>query len=151
MHKLITYTDVSGADEIVRTHFRQYDDFRIYWEALTEDDKYGYLVKSTDQIRSVVFHGAYEPSNSTIIKKACVYNALGFMNEDLKATAEKQTQVFKSMGVMKNPRLDQTSVRAIVSEGKAEDKPKAPIMSVIAYSLLEPYRHCYIAYKGVII
>ena len=149
-----TYVSVAEADELVRLLLRPNDEFRIFWSALSEEEKESYLVRSTRQIDSLAYTGAksvygqplqfprnHERELSATIKQATVYNALGIMNEDIKSTSDKQLQLFKSLGVFKNPRLDQTSMRAIATaENAAPEKNKIPIASANAYGLLRRYR-----------
>jgi hypothetical protein len=74
--------------------------------------------------------------------KAVVYNALGFMNSQLKAESAKQIQLLKSLGVVKNLRLDATSVKTVATAESIEQaEPKIPLESKIAYNLLKPYRY----------
>ena len=151
---LDTYVDVAKADDFVRLLLRPYDEFRVFWSALSDEEKESYLLRSTQQIDALTYTGAKSDCNqrlqfprnhecglSQTVEKAAVYNALGLMNEDVKATAEKQMQVFKSLGVFKNPRLDQTSMRAIATaENAAPAEIKIPLASKTAYDLLKPYR-----------
>lgn len=150
-----TYVSVEEADNLVRLLLRTYDEFKIFWEALSEEEKQGYLMRSTQQIDTLVFTGRKNdvcqplqfPRNgerevTDLVKHATVYNALGLMNNDIKATSEKQMQMFKSLGVFKNLRLDQTSMRAIATaENAAPAEVKIPIASAIAYDLLCKYRY----------
>lgn len=148
------YVTVEGADEYVRLLLRPYDDFRVFWNALTEEEKQGYLLRATQQIDALTYTGfkrdadqplqfprGNEKDVSDTVKRATVFNALGFMNDDLKATADKQLQLFKSLGVLKNPRLDQTSQQAIAATEKLmpPTEVKIPIASATAYGLLKPY------------
>lgn len=149
-----TYVGVAKADETVRLLLRPYDEFRVFWNALLDEEKEGYLLRSTQQIDTLVYTGAKSsagqrlqfPRNreselSQAVVNAVIYNALGLMNEDLKSAAAKQMQVFKSMGVFKNPRLDQTSQQAIATaENAAPAEIKNPLASKTAYALLKPYR-----------
>ncbi len=149
-----TYVDVAKADEIVRLLLRTYDEFRVFWSVLSDEEKESYLFRSTQQIDVLTYTGAksgcnqrlqfprdHEKELSPAVQNAAVYNALGLMNEEIKATAEKQMQVFKSLGVFKNPRLDQTSMRAIATaENAAPTEEKIPLASKTAYALLKPYR-----------
>lgn len=150
-----TYVDVAKADETVRLLLRPYDEFRIFWSVLSDEEKKSYLMRSTQQIDSLAYPGRKSnplqrlqfPRNcekelSSAVLHAVVYNALGLMNEELKATAEKQMQTFKSLGVIKNPRLDQTSMRAIATAENATpaEVKKIPFASKTAYDLLKPYR-----------
>ncbi len=153
-----TYVTVEKADELVRLYFRPTDEFRVFWCALSEDEKEGYLMRSAQQIDALVYTGRKRVTGqpmqfprerencvSDAVLKAAVYNALGYMNEDLKASADKQMQIFKSLGVFKNPRLDQTSQQAIATaENVAPAEVKIPLASKTAYSLLKPYmRGCF--------
>ncbi|MDE6441208.1 MAG: hypothetical protein K2L12_00460 [Clostridia bacterium] len=149
-----TYVDVAKADEIVRLLLRPYDEFRVFWSVLSFEEKEGYILRSTQQIEALTYTGAKSDCNqrlqfprnrekelSQAVQNAAVYNALGLMNEEIKSTAEKQMQVFKSLGVFKNPRLDQTSMRAIATaENAAPAEVKIPLASKKAYELLKPYR-----------
>lgn len=149
-----TYVEVAKADEIVRLMLRPYDEFRVFWSALSNEEKESFLLRSTQQIDALVYAGVKSDCNqrlqfprnretelSQAVQNAAVYNALGLMNEEIKATAEKQMQVFKSLGVFKNPRLDQTSMRAIATaENAAPAEVKIPLASKRAYELLKPYR-----------
>lgn len=149
-----TYVDVAKADEIVRLLLRPYDEFRVFWNVLSDEEKESYLLRSTQQIDALTYTGAKSsagqrlqfPRNreselSQAVVNAVIYNALGLMNEDLKSAAAKQMQVFKSMGVFKNPRLDQTSQQAIATaENAAPAEIKNPLASKTAYALLKPYR-----------
>lgn len=149
-----TYVDVAKADEIVRLLLRPYDEFRVFWSVLSDEEKESYLLRSTQQIDALIYTGAksnynqrlqfprnHEKELSQAVQNAAVYNALGLMNEDLKSAAAKQMQVFKSLGVFKNPRLDQTSQQAIATaENFAPAEVKNPLASKTAYALLKPYR-----------
>lgn len=149
-----TYVDVAKADEIVRLLLRPYDEFRVFWSVLSDEEKESYLLRSTQQIDALTYTGAKSnisqslqfPRNrekelSQAVLNATVYNALGLMNEEIKSTAEKQMQVFKSLGVFKNPRLDQTSQQAIATaENAVPAEVKIPLASKTAYDLLRPYR-----------
>ncbi len=149
-----TYVDVAKADEIVRLLLRPYDEFRVFWSVLSDEEKESYLLRSTWQIDALTFTGAKrdldqrlqfprrgEKELSAAVINAVVYNALGLMNEDIKSTAEKQMQALKSFGVMKNPRLDQTSQQSIATaENAAPVEIKIPLASKTAYNLLKPYR-----------
>ena len=149
-----TYVDVATADGFVRRMLRTYDEFRVFWSVLSDEEKESYLLRSTQQIDALTFTGAKSdreqrlqfPRNSErelsqAVISAAVYNALGLMNDEIKSTAEKQMQVFKSLGVFKNPRLDQTSMRAIATaENAAPTEVKIPLASKKAYELLKPYR-----------
>ena len=149
-----TYVDVAKADEIVRLLLRPYDEFRVFWSVLSDEEKKSYLLRSTQQIDALTYTGAKSNYNqrlqfprnserelSQAVQNAAVYNALGLMNEEIKSTAEKQMQVFKSLGVFKNPRLDQTSMRAIATaENATPAEVKIPLASKRAYELLKPYR-----------
>lgn len=150
-----TYVSVEEADELVRLLLRTYDEFRIFWEALSEEEKQGYLMRSTQQIDTLVYtgrkHDLWQPLQfprngeckvPDTVKRATVYNALGLMNNDIKSTSDKQMQMFKSLGVFKNLRLDQTSMRAIATaENAAPIEVKIPIASATAYDLLRKYRY----------
>ena len=149
-----TYVGVAEADDIVRLLLRPYDEFRVFWSVLSCVEKESYILRATKQIDCLTFVGTKSeaeqplafPRNrekclSEAIKYAVVYNALGLMNEEIKATAEKQMQVFKSLGVFKNPRLDQTSMRAIATaENATPAEIKYPLASKKAFELLRPYR-----------
>ena len=149
-----TYIGVAKADETVRLLLRPYDEFSVFWNALSDQEKESYLLRSTQQIDTLIYTGAKSnagqrlqfPRNreselSQTVINAVVYNALGLMNEDLKSAAAKQMQVFKSLGVFKNPRLDQTSQQAIATaENSAPAEVKNPLASKTAYALLKPYR-----------
>ena len=148
-----SYVTVEEADDLVRLYFRPYDEFNVFWSVLSEEEKEGYLMRSAQQIDTLVFtgrkHGCKQamqfPRNCgeevpSDVKRAAVYNALGFINEDIKATAEKQMQLFKSLGVVKNLRLDQTSM----AENAAPTEIEIPLASKTAYALLKPYtRGCF--------
>lgn len=149
-----TYVDAAKADEIVRLLLRPYDEFRVFWSVLSDEEKESYLLRSTRQIDALTYTGAKSngsqslqfPRNrekelSQAVLDATMYNALGLMNEEIKSTAEKQMQVFKSLGVFKNPRLDQTSQQAVATaENVAPAEVKIPLASKRAYDLLKPYR-----------
>jgi hypothetical protein len=150
------YVDVEGADDLIRSRFRHYDEFRVFWSVLSDEEKESYLLRSTEQIDTLIFTGRKSdreqarqfPRNgereiSPTVRLATVYNALGLMNEELKATSDKQMQIFKSLGAVKNLRLDQTSMRAIATAENATTtgkEEKIPIASKTAYSLLKPFR-----------
>lgn len=148
-----SYISVEEADEIVRLLLRPYDELRVFWSVLDEGEKESYLMRSAQQIDTLVFTGRKSmigqsmqfPRNaemgvSDAVKQASVYNALGLMNADIKATADKQLQLFKSLGVFKNLRLDQTSMRAIATaENAAPEEVKIPIASSAAYGILKKY------------
>lgn len=141
-----SYMNVEEVDEAICFLFRPYDEFRVYWMALEEDEKATYLRRSQDQINSVIFCGRaiYDDFcfvDKKEIKTGIIYNALGLMNEDLKATADKQTRLLKSLGAVKNLRLDQTGARVIAAaESAKEEEVKIPIASYTAYEILKPYR-----------
>ena len=149
-----TYVDVAKADDFVRLLLRPYDELRVFWGVLSNEEKESYLLRSTQQIDALTFSGAKSNGNQRLqfprngargllqtVEKAAVYNALGLMNEEIKTTAEKQMQVFKSLGVFKNPRLDQTSQQAIATaENAVPTEEKIPLASKTAYALLKPYR-----------
>lgn len=151
---LDAYVDVAKADEIVRLLLRPYDEFRVFWSVLSDEEKESYLFRSTQQIDALTYTGAksnynqrlqfprgHEKELSPAVQNAAVYNALGLMNEEIKSTAEKQMQVFKSLGVFKNPRLDQTSMQAIATaENATPAEVKIPLASKKAYELMKPYR-----------
>lgn len=141
-----TYTDIEGADEFVRSLFRPYDGMRVYWLVLTNEEKAAYLQRSVDQIYAVVLPWLRNFNHSfgdkRTIKTAVIYNALGLMNEDLKATADSQMQLFKSLGAIKNLRLDETGARVIAAaETGGQKEDKTPIASKTAYDYLTPYRY----------
>ena len=153
-----TYVSVEEADELVRLLLRPYDELRVFWSALDVAEKQSYLVRSAQQIDILVFTGRKSitgqpmqfPRNGELtvsekVKQAAVYNALGLMNADIKATADKQLQLFKSLGAFKNLRLDQTSMRAIATaENAAPAEVKIPISSYNAYDILKRYmRGCF--------
>lgn len=148
------YVGVAKADEIVRLLLRPYDEFRVFWSTLSDGEKESFLLRSTQQIDALAYTGAKSNVNqrlqfprnrertlSPTVVNAAVYNALGLMNEEIKSTAEKQMQAFKSLGVFKNLRLDQTSMRAIATaENAVPAEVKIPLASKRAYELLKPYR-----------
>lgn len=148
-----TYVTVAEADEIVRLLLRPYDELNVFWRVLSEEEKEGYLMRSARQIDSLVFTGRkrnheqvmqfprnYERDISKNARQAAVYNALGLMNADIKSTSDKQLQLFKSLGAVKNLRLDQTSMRTVASAESAEPKEVViPLASATAYDLLKSY------------
>jgi hypothetical protein len=147
-----TYVTAAEADDYVRLLLRPYDQLKVFWDVLSEDEKTAYIIRSTEQIDSLIFTGRKTdckqelqfPRNGErtvpqFVLKATVYNALGFMNNDIKSAADKQMQLFKSLGVIKNLRLDQTSMRAIATaENAAPEEVKIPLESKSAYALLKP-------------
>jgi hypothetical protein len=149
------YVTAAEADKLVRLLLRPYDEFRVFWEVLDDEEKDVYLLRSTEQIDALTFVGRKTVHNQEnqfprdgaktvpqAVMKAVVYNALGFMNSQLKAESAKQIQLLKSLGVVKNLRLDATSVKTVATAESIEQaEPKIPLESKIAYNLLKPYRY----------
>ena len=141
------YISVAKADETVRQLFGTYDELRVFWSVLPDEEKESYLWRSTQQIDSLAYAGGKSQSAQRLqfprngerelsqrVINAVVYNALGLMNEEIKATAIKQKQIFKSLGAFQNIMFDQLS-ETVLTTGN-----KIPLASKTAYELLKPYR-----------
>ncbi len=154
-----SYVSIAEADEIVRLRFKRLDEFRVYWEALDEDGKESYLVKSAEQIDTLIFTGRktdpcqpmqfprnFERTIPQNVKTAAVYNALGFMNEDLNAVMHKQITSLQSLGALINLRESGATSRATIKNAYEAEAAfagtttkKTILCSRNAETLLKPY------------
>lgn len=108
-----TYITISEADELVATHLDQYNGLRLFWEILDDKEKEQYLTRSIEQMESLAFPGRKSrpmqqlltfPRAPSVevpkeIKLAQAYNALGFLNADMKEAGEESQRLYARFGV----------------------------------------------------
>ncbi len=107
-----TYITIDEADELIATHLYRYNGLRLFWEILDDEEKEQYLTRSIEQIESLVFPGKKSrpmqpltfPRAPSVevpkeIKLAQVYNALGFLNADIKEAVEESQKLYARFGV----------------------------------------------------
>ena len=61
-----TYVDVAKADDFVRLLLRPYDELRVFWGVLSNEEKESYLLRSTQQIDALTFSGAKSNGNQRL-------------------------------------------------------------------------------------
>lgn len=136
-----TYIDVESADKIIGTLFRLYDELRVYWSVLDNQEKERYISSAFDKVDSL-YHlcGRFGKEIPFDVKKAICYEAVGIMNDDIKSTSEKQSQALRSFGVLKNLKLDATSARFLAStETATVQKKEIPLSSKRAHEIMKGY------------
>lgn len=107
-----TYITIDEADELIATHLDKYNGLRLFWEILDDEEKEQYLTRSIEQIESLVFPGKKSRPTQLLtfprapsvevpkeIKMAQAYNALGFLNADIKEAVEESQKLYARFGV----------------------------------------------------
>ncbi len=150
-----SYLTVAEADGLVKLLFRPYEEFRIFWLALSDEEKEVYLRKSTAQIDEQIYTGRkaditqkrqfprdFEKELFTELKEAVVYNALGFMNADFKAVSTKQMKTLESLGGLRNVKYDKRESLAVSAEGYVlgAGANACALNSRLAFERLKKYR-----------
>ena len=107
-----TYINIDEADELIATHLDEYNGLRLFWEILDDKEKEKYLTRSIEQMETLVYPGRKsDPTRSLSfprapsvevpkeIKLAQAYNALGFLNADMKEAGEESQKLYARFGV----------------------------------------------------
>ena len=141
-----TYVTIAEADEMIRPRLNRYDGLRLFWEILDDEEKESYLLRAAEQIDNLVYLGRKTYPEQTMafprfpeqtvppkIKLAQVYNALGFLNAEIKQSAREHQDLYERMGIVFRPNiLPDTGVLPAVD--------KLPLASVKACEELKLYR-----------
>jgi hypothetical protein len=107
-----TYITIVEADELIATHLDKYNGLRLFWEILDEEEKEGYLKRAVEEMETLVYPGRKSrpmqpltfPRAPSVevpkeIKLAQAYNALGFLNSDMKEAGEENKKLYARFGV----------------------------------------------------
>ena len=107
-----TYITIAEADELITTHLDKYNGLRLFWEILDDKEKEQYLTRSIEQMETLVYPGRKSrpmqpltfPRAPSVevpkeIKLAQAYNALGFLNADMKEAGEETRKLYARFGV----------------------------------------------------
>lgn len=107
-----TYISITEADELIATHLDKYNGLRLFWEILDDEEKERYLTRSIEQMETLIYPGKKSrpmqpltfPRAPSVevpkdIKLAQAYNALGFLNADMKEAAEENQKLYARFGV----------------------------------------------------
>lgn len=130
-----TYATLLEADEYVRKYYTEYDDLRVIWEVLTDQEKTSYLSSSLVQIEALVLEGkpfsknqelqfprinCYKPATRenpsfipTEVKEAQVENALAILNSDCSSKSDEQMLMLQSLGIVKNTKYNKREMGEI--------------------------------------
>lgn len=108
-----TYITVAEADELIALYVEQYNPLRSFWEALDEEEKEKYLLRSVEEIERLIVSGQKARLQQALsfprlpslvvpnkIKLAQAYNALGVLNNDIKSAAETMKKLCERYGVL---------------------------------------------------
>jgi hypothetical protein len=111
-----TYITIAEADELIATHLDKYNGLRLFWEILDDEEKEQYLTRSIDQMETLVYPGRKGcpmqpltfPRAPSVevpkeIKLAQAYNALGFLNLDIKEAGKETQKLYARFGVTFGP------------------------------------------------
>lgn len=107
-----TYITIVEADELIAMHLDKYNGLRLFWEILDDEEKEQYLTRSIEQMETLVYPGRKSrpmqpltfPRAPSVevpkeIKLAQAYNALGFLNADMKEAGEETQKLYARFGV----------------------------------------------------
>ena len=107
-----TYITIVEADELIAMHLDKYNGLRLFWEILDDEEKEQYLTRSIEQMETLVYPGRKSrpmqpltfPRAPSVevpkeIKLAQAYNALGFLNADMKEAREETQKLYAHFGV----------------------------------------------------
>lgn len=107
-----SYITVAEADELIAMYLDKYNGLRLFWEILDEEEKEQYLTRSIEQMETLVYPGrksrpmqplAFPRAPSVQVPKeiklAQAYNALGFLNADIKEAGEESQKLYARFGV----------------------------------------------------
>ena len=107
-----TYITIVEADELIAMHLDKYNGLRLFWEILDDEEKEQYLTRSIEQMETLVYPGRKSrpmqpltfPRAPSVevpkeIKLAQAYNALGFLNADMKEAREETQKLYARFGV----------------------------------------------------
>lgn len=127
-----SYLTTEEADQYIFEHYKEFDDLRVVWTVLTEEEKETYLKNSLAEIERLPFIGrkylftqklqfprellgyrsglpplylAVYLGNGEIpdeVKAAQTENALGIINKEWSARADQQFKSANTLGIMKN-------------------------------------------------
>ncbi len=141
-----TYVTVSEADEMIRQRLNRYDGLRLFWEVLDDEEKESYLLRAAEQIDSLAYPGSKTSSAQAMtfprfpeqtvplkVKLAQVYNALGFLNAEIRQSAREHQDIYERMGIVFKPQI-------VPEMGVSVAVDKSPLESVKAYEALKLYR-----------
>lgn len=126
-----TYATLLEADEYVSKYYTEYDDLRVIWEVLTDQEKMSYLGASLSQIESLVLTGSpatrtqslqfprincFKASFDTIpseVKEAQIENAIALINADCSKYSDIQMKTLQSLGIVKNTKYNKREMGEI--------------------------------------
>lgn len=107
-----TYITIAEADELIATHLDRYNGLRLFWEILDDEEKEQYLTRSIEEMETLAYPGRKScpmkpltfPRAPSVevpkeIKLAQAYNALGFLNADMKEAGEESQKLYARFGV----------------------------------------------------
>lgn len=107
-----TYITIAEADELIATQLDKYNGLRLFWEILDDEEKEQYLTRSIEQMETLIYPGQKSrpmkpltfPRAPSVevpkeIKLAQAYNALGFLNADMKEAGEESQKFYARFGV----------------------------------------------------
>ncbi len=108
-----TYITIFEADALIAQRLDRYNELRLFWETFSDTEKEQYLIRAVEQMENVMYPGRKTFPNQPLtfprypsyevpkdIKLAQAYNALGFLNKDIKAASEGSKSVYAQMGVV---------------------------------------------------
>lgn len=126
----------------INSRYTTYDDFRVQWTALPEDDKEVYVNKSIDEFKKLYFNSIPEEE---LLSYAISENAIGIMNSDIEHHSDKQFKVMQSLGQAKNTKYNRREQGEIGLGALAPDAEmpadKAPITSRKAWDMIKIYTY----------
>lgn len=107
-----TYINIAEADELIATHLDKYNGLRLFWEILDDEEKEQYLTRSIEEMETLIYPGRKSRPMQSLsfprapsvevpkeIKLAQAYNALGFLNADMKEAVEESQKLYARFGV----------------------------------------------------
>lgn len=107
-----TYITITEADELIATHLDKYNGLRLFWEILDDEEKEQYLTRSIEQMETLIIPGRKSRPMQSLtfprapsvevpqeIKLAQAYNALGFLNADMKEAGEENQKLYARFGI----------------------------------------------------
>lgn len=117
-----TYISVDGADEIINSGYREFDDLACRWRVLDDVEKEIYLTSAMDEIENLVLTGSKLHEKQTLcfprvgcykeneipqeVKQAQVENALALLGAELSRRSAEQIQTMSSLGALLNIKMN---------------------------------------------
>lgn len=118
-----SYITLIEANEYIDTHYDTTNDLACYWRVLSDEEQEIWLLKSMQQLESIVLTGLKEYEDQALafpryrcykeftvpqeVKDAEIENALALFKKELSDVSMKQLKTLNTLGIVKNMRKDE--------------------------------------------